>query len=84
MPTPSITQAAEAMRILFDVQVSYASPRRLADQPATVVAFIRGENHLRAADALIVNQKGAASMTSTDLIANTSVVTIKLPEGIQP
>ena len=78
--SPEICKAAEAMRVLFDVMVSYTSPARRADDPPIVLVFIYGENHLRAADALIINQKGAAAMKAMDYgPTGHSVVSIKLP-----
>ena len=80
--SPEICKAAEALGLLFDVQVSYTSPARRVDDPPIVLAFITGANHLRAADALILHQKGKAAMK--DMYYGPkghSVVLIKLPEA---
>lgn len=63
--SPSICQAADALGVLFGVTVTYCTPKRLEEEPVTVVAFIWGENHRRAAEALVFHQKGAATVAES-------------------
>jgi hypothetical protein len=47
-------EAARAAELLFGVMITHCSNRRSGDGPFSVWAFVRGTNHGKAADALVI------------------------------